>query len=416
MYCSSASSQTTIPCSRTRRGVALVQMAAILRPIAPVPRRVFLLGAALAATSCRRGPRREAWESGPRLPSGHPVLRMPFPRGTVVLCQQGNSSPPGRTHFKENNRHALDLSNIAVPSLTVVAAAPGRVTQVFAGSDRRDRHAGLGYGNQIKVDHGLSYFTMYAHLDTAVVREGEVVESGAPLGTVGFTGAAGNRHLHFSLHQGAPVGMGVYETTEIRALWTAEAGESMTFRARNSGDLRDGRTDLWSGALYASENATGTVALRGPIPPDLSTEVERSRRALEVAIDDRRELEVVSRQHTNRGIAWAEAKLRPILSRAPGHAVGRYWRATAIDVPAGRAEAGEATYRELLRAGDVEPTWETWIVAWCEDRLGDLAAKRGQVEEAKAHYRAALVAATAVPERDHALAALRRLGEAQGEP
>ena len=72
------------------------------------------------------GRQREPWASGPRLRSGHPILRMPFPAGTAALCQQGNLSVAGRTHAKDNCLHALDLSNSAMPSVDVVAAVRGR--------------------------------------------------------------------------------------------------------------------------------------------------------------------------------------------------------------------------------------------------------------------------------------------------
>lgn len=376
-------------------------------------RRTALLLAATsiagAGVSCRRRRERAAWESGPRLPNGHPILRMPVPAGTVVLCQQANLSPPGRTHFKENNRYALDLSNTSMPSVTVVAAAPGRVATVYSESDPGDPGAGLGYGNQVKVEHGDGYFTMYAHLDRVAVAEGDVLDTAAPIGTIGFTGAAGNRHLHFSLHQGKPDREGVYESSAMDALVTVDARESSEFRSMSSTDLRDGRTVLWDGALYGSENSPGTKPLTGAAPPDLLARLEAGRRALEEAIEDRKALDTVSREWTQREVEWARGIVGPILARAPRHAVARYWHATAVEGAQRRWAEAEAVYRELLASGAAEATWETWLVSWCHNRLGVIDLQRGDLEQARTHFLEAGHRATAEPERSFAIAQLRSL-------
>ncbi|GHU62328.1 hypothetical protein AGMMS49983_03580 [Clostridia bacterium] len=56
-----------------------------------------------------------------------------------------------------------------------------------------------GYGNLITVDHGNGLVTYYAHCDTINVAEGQVVERGQQIGTVGITGRATAYHLHFEV-------------------------------------------------------------------------------------------------------------------------------------------------------------------------------------------------------------------------
>lgn len=55
------------------------------------------------------------------------------------------------------------------------------------------------YGNTIIVDHGLGLFSLYGHLSSIEVQEGQPVKRGQILGRTGQTGLAAGDHLHFSL-------------------------------------------------------------------------------------------------------------------------------------------------------------------------------------------------------------------------
>mgnify|MGYP005844682793 CR=1 FL=1 len=63
-----------------------------------------------------------------------------------------------------------------------------------------------GYGRYVKIDHGQGYQTLYAHLSTIRVEEGQKVSRGEHLGDVGSTGVSTGPHLHFELRlYGRPV-------------------------------------------------------------------------------------------------------------------------------------------------------------------------------------------------------------------
>ena len=81
--------------------------------------------------------------------------------------------------------------DVAVPTGTPVrAAAAGRVINT----------GGYFYaGNTVFVDHGQGFITIYLHLSRIDVKEGDVVERGANLGTVGATGLVTGPHLHWGV-------------------------------------------------------------------------------------------------------------------------------------------------------------------------------------------------------------------------
>lgn len=54
-------------------------------------------------------------------------------------------------------------------------------------------------GNLVILDHGLGLTSAFLHLSSTLVRPGQVVHQGDPIGRVGMTGRATGPHLHWSL-------------------------------------------------------------------------------------------------------------------------------------------------------------------------------------------------------------------------
>lgn len=80
--------------------------------------------------------------------------------------------------------------------LASTAAAP--ITAANAGTVIYARDNGI-YGTLVLIDHGLGVSTLYGHLSSLAVSEGDSVEKGQQLGRSGATGLAGGDHLHFAV-------------------------------------------------------------------------------------------------------------------------------------------------------------------------------------------------------------------------
>jgi len=59
-----------------------------------------------------------------------------------------------------------------------------------------------GYGNYVVIAHAGGFDTLYGHLSTALVKPGQVVTQGTPVGLEGSTGNSTGPHLHFELRIG----------------------------------------------------------------------------------------------------------------------------------------------------------------------------------------------------------------------
>jgi len=77
----------------------------------------------------------------------------------------------------------------------VVAPAAGYIRLVD-----REANGFRIHGNTVGIDHGQGVLSIMIHLNSITVREGEFVQAGQRIGTVGNTGASTGPHLHWGLY------------------------------------------------------------------------------------------------------------------------------------------------------------------------------------------------------------------------
>jgi len=136
--------------------------------------------------------------AGAATASAAPSFQVPFP------CGQTWS---GQTRSDHKPANAVDFNRVDDINDPVVAAAAGTVTLV------RDL-GGTSYGRYVVVDHGGGWSSLYAHLQTFSVSQGQAISRGARIGTVGSSGGSSGPHLHFEQR---------YNATAQRAVFNGSA-------------------------------------------------------------------------------------------------------------------------------------------------------------------------------------------------
>ena len=89
------------------------------------------------------------------------------------------------------SKHFHSGIDIAEPSGTPVLAADNGVAAVYS--------TRYGYGNYVILTHGNGYATLYGHLASFIVRNGQLVYRGQVIAYEGSTGNSTGAHLHFEI-------------------------------------------------------------------------------------------------------------------------------------------------------------------------------------------------------------------------
>ncbi len=112
----------------------------------------------------------------------------PIPGYNKITSQFGMRIHPILGYEKLHD--GTDISGSDINGKPIVAAYSGTV--VLA-------EYYWGYGNCVKIDHGGSIQTLYAHASAILVSVGQYVNAGDTIALVGSTGNSTGPHLHFSL-------------------------------------------------------------------------------------------------------------------------------------------------------------------------------------------------------------------------
>ncbi len=145
-------------------------------------------------------------EVGGDLGSGGKFFLWPSARFTYVSAGFDSDDSVHR-----GNHKGIDIAGGGIMGTPIRAAAAGKVYLVSSGCPHNygknyscsvgGVRCGGGYGNYVAIDHdkynGKHYKTLYAHMKSVAVRNGQHVQRGQVIGYVGTTGWSTGPHIHF---------------------------------------------------------------------------------------------------------------------------------------------------------------------------------------------------------------------------
>ena len=119
------------------------------------------------------------------------------------------------TTYFSSGHNAIDIYSYKGHGSAIYAANNGTVAMVRGGCTPGYLSCNGRAGNYIVINHNSNnYYTVYMHLNSINIKEGDTVSKGQVIGTMGNTGNVipapsaynpyGGTHLHFSLYIGMP--------------------------------------------------------------------------------------------------------------------------------------------------------------------------------------------------------------------
>lgn len=120
-------------------------------------------------------------------PASSDVAAMALNLRTPFDCGQAWNA---NTRSNHNPQLSVDFQRSDALNKNVLSSAPGTVTTV------RDL-GNTSYGKYIIVTHSGGWTTLYAHLNSFNVSEGDKVNTGTNIAKVGSTGGSTGPHLHY---------------------------------------------------------------------------------------------------------------------------------------------------------------------------------------------------------------------------
>lgn len=121
------------------------------------------------------------------IPSIKPVKEDALSKNVKFLSGFGMRIHP--IHKIKKFHKGIDFT--APQGTDIQATGDGRIVSI--------NKTGSGFGKHLMIDHGFGYKTLYAHMHSITVKEGQIVKKGQKIGVVGSTGASTAPHLHYEV-------------------------------------------------------------------------------------------------------------------------------------------------------------------------------------------------------------------------
>lgn len=155
-------------------------------------------------------------------------------------------------HYGNEGHNGVDVIPTSGMADTVIAHSEGTVVTIQTGQVNNTSATGVAsWGNYVKIAHPNGMYTLYAHLASVDVEEGDTVYRGQPLGLMGDSGRAFGAHLHFEVYEAETTRINPepYLNADLPGMetdqdgWTWWKGAWTDFRQWFSGAIGGGKTE-----------------------------------------------------------------------------------------------------------------------------------------------------------------------------
>lgn len=130
-------------------------------------------------------------------------------RSRILKTGENQITQSYRQHYDKvhsGNGWAIGVDVVKKPNQcdSIIAHTDGTVIKVMdkmTGTNSIHDPEGMGYGNYVMIQHNDNYVTLYAHLASVSVKQGQKVSKGSVIGFMGNTGFSYGAHLHFEVRK-----------------------------------------------------------------------------------------------------------------------------------------------------------------------------------------------------------------------
>lgn len=126
--------------------------------------------------------------------------------GGEAVATSGSWQYPHRNGYTVTSTFGWrQLGNISDyhSGVDLVGTGSKQIYAVNSGTVVTNSYDSDGYGNYVVIDHGNGYWSLYGHMSTVYVRQGQSVNNNTIVGIEGSTGNSTGSHLHLEIRKGS---------------------------------------------------------------------------------------------------------------------------------------------------------------------------------------------------------------------
>lgn len=122
--------------------------------------------------------------------------------GEATVSASGNWQYPFKASYVITSAFGVSRGSTWHKGVDMVSQGSKHIYPINNGVVVTNSYDTGGYGNYVVVNHGNGYWSLYAHMKTVYVKQGQSVNKNTIIGVEGSTGNSTGSHLHLEVRKG----------------------------------------------------------------------------------------------------------------------------------------------------------------------------------------------------------------------